>query len=66
MREEVDTNCVAIKKDEKGCHLWAIVCELGKTLITKKINSNIINWTNREEEIFTDKNDKYVGSCFGK
>lgn len=66
MREEVDTNCIAIKKRESGCHLWAIVWELGKALVTKNIDNNTTNCADRGEEIFSDKNDKYVGSCFGK
>lgn len=66
MREEFDTNCVAIKKEEKWCHLWATVWELGKALVTKEIDSQTTNCTDRGEEVFTDRNDKYVGACFGK
>lgn len=39
MREEMDTNCVAIKKKEKGCHLGAIVYELDKVLAPKTANN---------------------------
>ncbi len=59
MREEMDTNCVAIEKKEKGCHLGAIVYELDKVLAPKTAN-NKPNYIDRSEEIFDDKNDRYV------